>query len=184
MRLFTGIALPPEVIEGIKRVLDHLRPAAHARWVAPYNLHITTKFIGDWPESRLAELISALEPVGRRAPVEIGVSGIGWLPNPHSPRVLFVAVEANPALAELAAAIEDVTAALGIARENRAFKPHLTLARIKDTAIPLAPLRQAISKLENTDFGAFQAQAFHLYRSSPGPAGSIYTQVAEIRLTN
>jgi 2'-5' RNA ligase len=97
--------------------------------------------------------------------------------------VLFVGVKAGPALAELAAATEEATTALGVPRDNRAFKPHLTLARIKDTSVPLAPLRQAISKLESTDFGVFCAQAFHLYRSAPGPAGSIYTQLAEIRLT-
>jgi 2'-5' RNA ligase len=171
------------VIERIKRVLDHLRPAAHARWVAAYNLHITTKFIGEWPESRLGELISALQPLGRFSPAEIIVSGLGWLPNPHSPRVLFVGVKADPPLAQLAAATEDAAAALGIARESRAFKPHLTLARIKDTAVPLAPLRQAIAKLEDTDFGTFDADVFHLYLSKPGPAGSIYTQLAEIRLT-
>src|SRR5262245_35531071 len=98
---------------------------AHVRWVAPYNLHLTTKFIGEWPESLLAELISALAPLGRLTPAEIDVSGLGWLPHPHSPRVLFAGIKANRALADLAAATQDATAALGIPRESRAFKPHL-----------------------------------------------------------
>jgi 2'-5' RNA ligase len=183
VRLFTGIALPAEVIERLKRLLDHLRPAAHLRWVAPYNLHVTTKFIGEWPETRLEELMAVLQKLGNRAPFEIGVSGIGWLPNPHAPRVLFVGIKAGNELADLARATDDETAALGIARENRAFKPHLTLARIKDTAVPLSPLRHAIAGIESTAFGVFPAQAFHLYLSKPGPAGSIYTQLAEFRFT-
>jgi 2'-5' RNA ligase len=49
--------------------------------------------------------------------------------------------------------------------------------------VPLAPLRQAVAQLESTQFGAFSARSFHLYLSKPGPAGSIYTQLAEIHFT-
>ena len=183
MRLFTGIALPADVTDRLTRTIEHLRPRAHLRWVAAYNLHLTTKFIGEWPESRVGELISALEPLGKRRPFEIGITGIGWLPNPRAPRVLFVGIRAERGLAELAAATEDATALLGIERENRTFKPHLTLARIRDTAVPLGTLREAITKLESIEFGSFTAQGFHLYLSKPGPAGSIYTQLADIRFT-
>jgi 2'-5' RNA ligase len=118
--------------------------------------------------------------MGNRSPIEIAISGIGWLPNPHSPRILFAAVKAGPELADLAKATEDTLAELGIERENRAFKPHLTLARLKDSGVSLAQLRQRIASLESTDFGSFTAQSFKLYLSKPGPAGSIYTQLAEI----
>jgi 2'-5' RNA ligase len=143
-------------------------------------LHITTKFIGEWPERRLDELLERLRPLGDREIIDIAISGIGWLPNPHSPRVLFAAVKAGPELAELAKATESTLAELGIERENRDFKPHLTLARIKDSGIPLAQLRQRIASVESTDFGSFAAKSFKLYLSKPGPAGSIYTQLAEI----
>lgn len=167
----------------LTRLLDHLRPAAHLRWSAPYNLHITTKFIGEWPEARLQELAAALEPLGRRRAVAISISGIGWIPNPHSPRVLFAGVKAGPELAELARATEEATAALGIERENRPYKPHLTLARIKDSTVSLVDLRQRIASLESSEFGAFEAASFNLYLSKMGPAGSIYTQLAEIPFT-
>lgn len=180
VRLFTGISLPQEVITSLSRLLDYLRPAAHLKWSAAYNLHVTTKFIGEWPEDKLDELVATLKPLGRRAPLEIGISGIGWLPNPHSPRVLFAGMKASPALADLARDTEEALAALGVPRENRAFKPHLTLARIKDPAIPLAAVRQQIARLESTEFGAFTAKSFKLYHSKLGPAGSIYTQLAEI----
>lgn len=179
MRLFTGIPLSDDVLASITRLLDYLRPSAQLRWTPPYNLHFTTKFVGEWPEDRLDELISALRPLSRRAPIEVAASNIGWLPNPHAPRVLFVGVKAGPGLGQLAADTEDATAALGIERESRAFKPHLTLARIKQST-PLGPLRQAIARLESTEFGSFEARGFYLYLSKTGPAGSIYTQLAEI----
>jgi 2'-5' RNA ligase len=179
VRLFTGIALPSHITENLERLIQRLRPAAKIGWSPVSNLHITTKFIGEWPEGRVAELAEALRPVANRRPPEISVEGIGWFPNPHSPRVLFAGLKADPALAATAEATDAVTAALGIPREQRAFHPHLTLARIRDTSIPLAPLRQAIAALPDQQWGRFEAASFALYLSKPGPRGSIYTQLAE-----
>jgi 2'-5' RNA ligase len=182
VRLFTGVSLPREVTENLTRLLDYLRPSAQLRWCAAYNLHITTKFIGEWPEERLKELISQLENIGVRGPIDVSISGIGWLPNPHSPRVLFAGIKAGAGLAELAKATEEVTSKLGIAPENRAYKPHLTLARIQDSSTRLVEIRQRIASLESTEFGSFRATCFKLYLSKLGPAGSIYTQLAEFPL--
>jgi RNA 2',3'-cyclic 3'-phosphodiesterase len=179
VRLFTGIPLSEEVTAAVAQLLAVLRPAAPLRWIAPGSLHITTKFIGEWPESRLPELIAAMRPLGNRAPFDIAVEGIGWLPNPHAPRVLFVGVQAGPDLENLAADTDTATAAVGVPVETRRFKPHLTLARIKDTQ-DLGGLRRAIADLPGTGFGRFRAAGFHLYLSKTGPAGSIYTQLAEI----
>ena len=183
MRLFTGIGLPDALQLNIARLIDALRPSAHLHWSAAYNLHLTTKFIGDWPEDRLDELRSALAPLGDRDPIRIALHGIGWFPNPHAPRVLFAAVQAGPALERLAHDTGAACARLGIPTEIRPFSPHLTLARIKDRAVPLAPLRTAIAGLQSLDFGEFTAGAFHLFLSQPGPAGSIYTQLAEVPFT-
>lgn len=182
MRLFTGIAIPAEVTSRLGALLDHLRGTASIRWSPVYNMHITTKFIGEWPETRLDELVNALQPLGVREPFSVHVGGMGWLPNPHSPRILFAGIDAGEPLAKLASDTEAVLEPLGIARETRPFRAHLTLARI-DTGVPLAPLRQAIAQLESTDFGTFTVAGFCLYLSKPGPAGSIYTQLSDIRLT-
>lgn len=182
MRLFTGIPIPDHVSEHLARLLDHLRPLAQIRWVPVYNIHLTTKFIGEWPEERLDELKVSLEKIGDRQPFDVSVRGIGWLPNPHSPRVLFTGMESGPELAGLVADTEDALARLGVAREQRQFRPHLTLARIKDPSTSLGPLRRAIASLDATDFGAFTVRSFSLYLSKLGPSGSIYTQLAEIPL--
>src|SRR5579864_6239270 len=163
MRLFTGIDLPEQVRERLERLLMHLRPAAHLKWSAVYNLHLTLKFIGEWPEEKLTEL-----------------EGLGWFPNPHHPRVFWVGLQAGENLTALVRDTEEALAPLGVAKDDRAFAPHLTLARIKDP-VPLEPLRKAIALLESTEFGSFPADRFHLYRSQPGSAGSIYTKLSEYR---
>lgn len=180
MRLFTGISLPEDVTANLSALIDRLRPTAQLRWSPVYNLHVTTKFIGEWPEERLQEMIDTLRPLGRRSPIDIAVHGIGWLPNPHSPRILYAAIKAGPELADLASSTDNATTAIGVEHETKPFRPHLTLARIKDPGITLSPLRRAVAELESQDFGAFRADGFKLYLSKMGPSGSIYTQLAEI----
>jgi RNA 2',3'-cyclic 3'-phosphodiesterase len=178
MRLFTGIDLPEEIRERLERLLMHLRPTAHLKWSPVYNLHLTLKFIGEWPEEKLPQLAAALRSIPPRAPLCAEAKGLGWYPNPHHPRVFWVGVQAGEPLPALARDIETALAPLGIAKEDREFNAHLTLARIKDP-VPLQPLRNAILQLESLEFGSFVADRFHLYRSQPGSAGSIYTKLSE-----
>ena len=178
MRLFTGIDLPEEIREKLERLMMHLRPCAHLKWVPVYNLHLTLKFIGEWPEQKLPELEAALRSISRRAPIPLEVRGLGWYPNARSPRVFWAGVQGGDALAELAQDNDKVLEPLGIARETRAFTAHLTLARIKEPT-PLEALRNAIEKVESAEFGSFQVDRFYLFRSQPGSAGSIYSKLSE-----
>ena len=181
MRLFAGLDLPAATVRNLEELLDRLRPTARIPWSPPANLHITTKFIGEWPEARIGDLRTALAAVEPRAPVAIHVRRVGFFPNPHAPRVFWCGVEA-PGLDALAAATDRATAALGIQAETRPFSPHLTLARIKDR-MNLQPLREAIAGLPSLEFGSFEAIGFFLYESKLRPAGSVYTKLAEFPLS-
>src|SRR5206468_3384995 len=108
MRLFVGLDLPAEVVRGLENLLDALRPTAKINWSPPSNLHITTKFIGEWPEDRLDELQSALKAVPRRPAITGDVRDLGFFPNARSPRVFWCGIEA-PGLPELAADVDRVT---------------------------------------------------------------------------
>jgi 2'-5' RNA ligase len=180
MRLFTGIALPPDVRDSLARVLKELRPLAPLNWSPVENLHITSKFIGQWPEERLAELEAALENINFGRTFDVAIARFGYFPNPHHPRAFFAGVSsakpAGPGLAELANRIDETLRPLGIAKEDRPYTPHLTLARIKQE--DLRELREHIAKMTNFDFGTFQVSEFHLYSSNTGPKGSIYTPLA------
>ena len=181
MRLFTGLDLPEEVVWNLERLLGELRPAARIVWSAPANLHITTKFIGEWPDGRLEELKHALAAVEAPAAIEVAIRRVGFFPNARAPRVFWCGVEA-PRLARLSADTDDATRRLGVAPEKRAYSPHLTLARIKERP-DLSRLHAAVQGLADIEFGRFAARRFFLYRSRLQPGGSVYTKLAEFPFT-
>jgi RNA 2',3'-cyclic 3'-phosphodiesterase len=181
MRLFTGIDLPVQVMENLDGLIRRLRPTARVKWSPVANLHITTKFIGEWPSSRLEEMKAALRQIPGTGPVPITISGVGWFPHAQEPRVLFAGVKAGVGLAQLAGDTDRAVAALGVASEQRRFSPHLTLARIKEP-VPIEKLRQAAGEMEREEFGTFTAERFFLYLSDRGPSGSTYTKLEEFSL--
>ena len=189
MRLFTGISLDPSTAARLEQALEPLRRAAPLHWSPPENLHITSKFIGQWPDERLPELVSALAAIEPAGKLEIGIARFGFFPNPHHPRFFFAGVHAGTGLSSLAARIEHALEPLGCPREARPYTPHLTLARIRDADIPenLRTLREAVASMTNFNFGSFMAENFHLYLSTAcppqhGPAGSIYKILANFPL--
>ncbi len=181
MRLFTAIDLPADVLLRLERLLTALRPEALIKWSPLDNLHITTKFIGEWPEQRIDELHSALVSVAPRDPFPVELKDLGWFPNERSPRVLWAGVHGGSALLELAQRTDERLAQLGIAREERPFSPHLTLARIKHP-VPMGHLRQRVREMQTATLGAFPVSYFSLYRSEPGSNASIYHKLRDYRL--
>ena len=181
MRLFTGIPLPADVLANLEAALVHLRPTAEVRWSPAANFHITTKFIGQLAGERLDEVTSALKNLPRRQPFAIEIRGLGWFPNPHSPRIFWSGVHGGDALRQLAMDSEQALVPLGVPVEQRAYSPHLTLARIEHPSV-LAPLRHAVANLPSSDFGRFIADRFLLYRSITSPTGSTYTVLDEFPL--
>ena len=178
MRLFTAIDLPQEILLRLERLLSALRPEALIKWSPLDNLHVTTKFIGEWPEERIPELHGLLQQVTRRQAFELEMKGLGWFPNERSPRVLWLGVEGGEPLAALASATEDTLAPLGIAKEERDFSPHLTLARIK-SPVPLSNLRKKVQSLQPAAMGQFLVSHFSLFRSRPGTNASIYEKLTD-----
>ncbi len=181
MRLFTAIDLPPEVVRKLDQLITSLKPSARLHWSPARNLHITTKFIGEWPEARQAELVQALAALEPNEPISIQVRSLGFFPNPRAPRVFWAGVHAPPSLAELARQTDRALHRLGVPLETRPFSPHLTLARIKEP-LPLDRLHSSLAALPSTEFGAFTASSFHLYQSTLNPSGSVYTRLAEFPL--
>jgi|SRR5579871_1404614 len=177
MRLFTALDLPGDVIENLSGLLDRLRPTARIQWSVPANLHVTTKFIGNWPDEQFDELKQGLQQIEPRAPIAVRIRNLGFFPNARSPRVFWCGIEA-PGLEDLATATDKATSPLGIPSENRPFSPHLTLARIKEP-VNLDRLRQTTEALPLLDFGSFEANSFFLYQSQLRPTGSVYTKLAE-----
>src|SRR3954465_6875894 len=102
MRLFTAIDLPQQILIRLDRLVAVLRSEALIAWSPLDNLHITTKFIGQWPKSRMEELDEAMREISPRAPFDVEIQGLGWFPNERSPRVLWAGVDGGDALKLLA----------------------------------------------------------------------------------
>jgi RNA 2',3'-cyclic 3'-phosphodiesterase len=176
MRLFVAIDIPAEIKDALRCFVSRLRPTAKIGWSPVDNLHITTKFIGEWPEPRLDEMKRALASMPVAGAIDITVKGVGWFPNARRPRVFWAGVERGELLWALAQATEQAAVKLGVPIEQRDYSPHLTLARIRE-AVPLDHLHQTIAALPagcGFDFGSFSATQFFLYLS----AGGKYTQLA------
>jgi RNA 2',3'-cyclic 3'-phosphodiesterase len=180
MRLFTAIDIPAEIRTRLQVFVHRLKPTAKLAWSPIENLHMTTKFIGEWPESRLGEVRDALASIpSGSAPVQIAIRGVGWFPNARNPRVFYAGIESGPELRDLARDTEQALAPLGVLIEDREFHPHLTLARRRDP-VPMEELRRALAADETNDFGDFRATSFFLYLS----AGGRYTRLQEFPLTH
>jgi 2'-5' RNA ligase len=190
MRLFIALDIDDAIRERIARFMEGVRGfAPNARWVNPESLHVTLKFIGEQPESAVEPIKQALESV-RAATMEIQFRSYGFFPTAKSARVFWIGIDAAPQLAALAAAIDENTAELGMLREERAFSPHLTLAR--GGGGPGSPrwqkgdapndnfqhLQAKLAALSMPEFGTMTAREFFLYQSQLSPKGSKYTKLA------
>ena len=174
MRLFTGLSLPPDISDqtiALSRELRTLAETAHLKlsWTAAEKLHITTKFIGEFPDERLSELCEALSTVALPNPIDIRIGGLGWMPNASHPSALYAAVESTDFLLALASATDAAVEPLGIERENRTYCPHVTLARVRDRArVAHRDFQSAIATNEPNGMECFRATSFFLYLSSSG----------------
>src|ERR1700693_484003 len=119
MRLFTAIDIPEDVMEGLYSLLERLKPLAKLSWARVENLHITTKFIGEWPEERLDEIKRALTATPAPGPIEIAVRGLGWFPDERRPRVFWAGIDGGELLRSLAHATEQAVAQLAVPVEAR-----------------------------------------------------------------
>lgn len=178
MRLFVAMDTPEDVRSAIGALVAKLRPACrNARWVRTEGLHITLKFIGETSAEKTEMIKTALAAVPCRAPIPIHFRGLGFFPNDRRPRVLWAGIETGADLAELAATVEASLDALGIQRDDRAFTPHLTLARF-ETPRGIDALHIAAEKAGLLEFGATIATDFHLYQSILKRGGAEYTRLA------
>ena len=193
MRLFVALDIDPAIRARIAQFMDGVRGfAPDARWVSAESLHITLKFIGEWPAERLDELKRSLATV-RGQPAEITFAGVGFFPTPKAARVFWIGIEAGPELAALAATVDSATSALGVESEKRAFTPHLTLARTGSGRprhmssdrgnSSFRRLQEKLAAMPAPAFGTMSPREFSLYESKLSPKGAQYTKLESFPLS-
>ncbi|MFG1394201.1 RNA 2',3'-cyclic phosphodiesterase [Xanthobacter agilis] len=128
-RLFTAIEIPPDV--GL--ALSFLRGGlTGARWIDPENYHVTLRFVGDVDDATGRDIMDMLGAV-RRPAFDLMLQGLDQFGG-RKPRSVFAAVKVNAAIMELQAEQERIMQRLGLVAEGRNFRPHVTLARLRDAS--------------------------------------------------
>ncbi|MBU4565204.1 MAG: RNA 2',3'-cyclic phosphodiesterase [Desulfarculus sp.] len=190
MRSFIALEMPPEVKEFAAGLIKELKPSgADVKWVEPMNLHLTLKFLGEVDPSATADIITALEGAlaGRSAP-GLSAAGCGAFPNARSPKVVWLGLGGQTDLvAQMARAVETALEPLGFEAEKRAFKPHLTLGRVRRPrrgagAPSTAPLSRALAALAAAAGPSFRADRVVLMKSTLTGSGPIYESLHHVTL--
>ena len=180
MRLFVALEIPAAVRARFTALINDLRAieskssAKKPRWVRPENLHVTLKFIGHIDPAKLDPIRATLAKICSNGPVNLCFRGLGFFPNAKRPRVLWAGTAASQNLSSLARDIDASLAKLEIPSEERAFTPHLTLARCGPSAISAA-IAAVVERDAARDFGELRTNQFHLIESKLKPSGAEYT---------
>lgn len=194
IRTFIAIELPTQVQEALATMQARLREAiakpggeeaSPVRWVAPQSIHLTLKFLGDVPAERIPAVTQAVTQAAKgHKPLSLLLATAGCFPDLRRPRVIWVGLQGDlEALNRLQKAIEGALVHLGFPKEERAFTPHLTLGRVRDTvtAQERPALGEATRKLTVPQV-EFTAEEIAVMRSDLQPTGAVYTRLAAIPL--
>ncbi len=168
IRLFTAIALPEDVRARLATIGGGIRSA---RWVTPERMHLTLRFIGEVDDGLLEDLCAALSQVSGEG-FDMTLDGVGLFGERRRNRTLWVGVVPDPALMRLQAKIEAALVRTGLEPESRKFKPHITVARLREA--PMARVREFLTFHHLFRTGPFPVREFHLYSSRLSQNGPLY----------
>jgi 2'-5' RNA ligase len=181
IRSFLAVDPPREIIDAIGMIQDRLRKNIQGdiRWVRPQGIHLTLKFFGTIAESDVANISRVVEDTTSTiAPFTLGIKRVGAFPDVKRPRVLWLGMDGDvDILIRLQKEVDAELHKYGFEKEDRPFRPHLTLARIKDPR-GLIGLAKIMEKRENYEAGSFSAAGLNLFKSELTPKGAVYTKLA------
>lgn len=184
IRTFLAVETDEAVRRRLARAGEEIDdPAAKIRWVSAENLHVTLKFLGEVAEGDVAQVCGVSE--GAAAEIEafdFRVAGVRCIPPSGRLQMIWAAaVDATGRMAALQSLLESRLARLGFREERRAFRPHITMARIKQCRSPGA-IREAASAFAETDFGTVHCDELVVFSSKLSPGGPIYAPLARGKL--
>jgi 2'-5' RNA ligase len=181
MRLFFAVNLPDEeldILENAQKKLSSLAPGNDIRWARRDQFHFTLKFLGEQPAVRAQKAAELALQVGYSfAPFFITLSGFGAFPNSERPNVLWMGMEEGAdEMQKLSSSIDSGLRSLGFKLDNKPYKPHLSLARIKTYPQEMAAA-QILLRSNLIIQVRVKVSSFSLMQSSLLPSGSEYTEV-------
>jgi len=185
IRSFIALELPEDVKRELKAFQDRIRRGLEepVKWVDPWGIHLTLKFLGNIPAAKIPSIISALKEASRGLlPLKFSLGELGAFPDLRKPQVIWVGVEGEiQKLSLLQRNIESRLLSLGFPREEREFVPHLTLGRVRRGAGREVggALQRALSDLLPPSI-SFVIEAVSLMKSTLTPQGAIYSRLGSV----
>lgn len=168
-RLFTAVEIPEIVRSQLSLVRGNL---AGAKWVETEDMHLTIRFFGDIGNLEADEIVSALERVDF-TPFEVRITDLGVFGG-RDPRAIYAGIADCEELNVLQRASERAARSAGLPPETRAFKPHITLARLKNAKPDL--VARFLSARPPLQAWPFTVEQFALMSSRPGVGGGPYVR--------
>ena len=180
LRSFLAADLSPQALAQAVQVIECLRREVPrgVRWVPEENLHLTLKFLGGVEPDFISRLVTAASAkLEGLAPFEVVLGGLGAFPNARRARVIWLGVCAGGAqLARLARKLDAAAARIGVERERRPYRTHLTLGRLRQ------PAPVALSGVPCPDGLPFSVEEVVLYESRLSSTGAQYIPLARLPL--
>ena len=183
MRLFIAAEIDAAVRARAAAVIGRLREAGgeggnrrSVSWVAPENLHVTLQFIGEADPGTARRIAEQLAPPFDTPAFDIAVAGVGAFPPAGQPRVVWLGVaDGGVPLAGLAREVNARLDQLGLPRDDRPFRAHLTIGRVKGRVGP--GVRDAIAAARGVAVGRCRVEQVTLFESRLSPRGSTYSVI-------
>ncbi len=172
MRLFTAIELPEDFLTALSTAANQF---TRLRWMDQKQLHLTLRFLGEVHDENIGELINALKKV-TVPEFMLEPEGSGFFPDRRRPTVFWTGLKSNTSLSTLKENMEQILEDYGFRREERSFKPHITLLRIKHRMAPglMEKLSETFDKLV---LPSFNVNSFKLFSSKLLPSGAVHTVI-------
>ncbi len=187
MRVFIAIDINEKIRAALRDLQQQMRRKADVKkgdvkWVNPENIHLTLKFLGEIKDAKVVEVCSIVKDVaGRHKSFELDIESLGYFGG-RSARVLWVGTgEGGDNLCELQKDLEKQLALAGWPEEQRDFAGHLTVCRIRKSAVG-TKLAQISEDYKGFNLGTISADSVLVYQSQLTPTGPIYTVLGSYRL--
>lgn len=174
-RLFVALRPPPAMRQALLAIMGGFE---RARWQSDEQLHLTLRFIGEVDRHQAADIAAALGAIHHPG-FALKLDGIGCFDKKGRIDALWAGVTPHDAVRSLHEAIDRALGRVGVAPDDRAFLPHITIARFARATAPIAPLSAGLTMPPPIE-GRFDH--FHLYESDMGSTGSTYTIIERYNL--
>jgi len=185
IRAFLAIEPPEDILQILSRLQEKLKREISGRisWTKPQSQHLTLKFFGDISTKDTKNICSAVENrIASLSPLKLKIEKIGVFPDARRPRVLWCGVTGDgEKLSALQKQLEGDFEGIGFPGEDRPFRSHLTLGRVKESH-GFDGISEALTKYKSFAAGVFECRQLILFQSKLLPQGAVYTKLAEFTL--